>query len=347
MSTQNLPQLNSFGYKVQEILANNWTGGRVTYKATSLKDNCPVIIKQFRFATANNSWSGYKAIEKEIKALRQLDHPQIPKYRESFDPGDGLCFVQEYVNGIPLNCLEIELERIPDIAIAILQILVYLQQQHPAIIHRDIKPENILIDGKGRIYLIDFGFASAASNQSVAGSSTVLGTIGFIPPEQLFGKKLNLSSDIYSLGVTLFCLIAKLKTSEISSLIDSRFSLPIEEYLIDSISTDWIYWLKKSTNFHSEDRYENAKYCLQDVSKGIKKIQINLPKNIEYSYKLESRESSSSNIFHIVGVFISALLMFVGCMGTAITSIPYYAVLTLSASCCFLYFYLKLSFFSY
>ena len=55
-------------------------------------------IKEFRFALADASWSGYKAYQREIEVLQQLDHPRIPRYLDSFETPQGFCLVQEYKN---------------------------------------------------------------------------------------------------------------------------------------------------------------------------------------------------------------------------------------------------------
>jgi len=65
--------------------------------------------------------------------------------------------------------------------------------------HRDIKPENVLVDRQEelKVYLVDFGFAHIGSGE-VAASSVVKGTLGFMPPEQMFNRQLTEASDLYS-----------------------------------------------------------------------------------------------------------------------------------------------------
>ena len=270
----NYPSFKEFGYEVREQLGSNYTGGRFTYKAIDLKVNLPVVIKQFRFATANSGWDGYKALEREIQTLQKIAHPQIPKYITSFDSGDGLCLVMEYIDGVPLSSKTFESHEVYKIAIDLLEILTYTHNLN--IIHRDIKPENILIDKENKIYLIDFGLASFTSgNQSMRVSSVVAGTIGMMPPEQLLNKKVTPKSDIYSLGVTIFCLLMKQNTGWISSIIDSSFRIRVREFLTVQVSTEFIGWLEQCVSSDIEYRFQTARKALSEIKK------ISIEKNTE------------------------------------------------------------------
>ncbi len=92
-----------------------------------------------------------------------------------------------------------------DIAAQILEILIYLHALNPPVIHRDIKPQNIIINDDGEIYLVDFG-AVQDTYYTVTGGSTVVGTYGYMAPEQFRGQA-YLSTDLYGLGTTLLYLL--------------------------------------------------------------------------------------------------------------------------------------------
>ena len=270
---QSSPNFTKFYYKVLSKLGSNVTGGRVTYKALELKTNTLVVIKQFRFATATSAWSEYKALEKEIKTLQQINHPQIPKYITDFDPGDGLCLVMQYIEGQPLSCRSFAIEEVRAIAVSLLEILIYLQSLNPPIIHRDIKPENILVDDEKNIHLVDFGLASTMINESMGVSSVVAGTIGFMPPEQLLRKQVDTSSDVYSLGVTLFCLLMGKSTRWLTSIIDSSFQIRISKYLNGKINYDFLKWLEQCIEVKIENRFKDARTALARL----KQISIYIP----------------------------------------------------------------------
>ncbi len=254
---QNLPDLSSQGYQIDRVLGQNIHGGRVTYLAQNLNGNAPVVIKQFQFATIGNTWGDYDTYQREVDILQQLNHPRIPKYLNSWETPTGFCLVQEYKSGATLanSGREFTLEQVKQIAIDILDVLVYLQQQQPPIIHRDLKPENILIDGVN-VYVIDFGFARS-NHTDLTGSSTIKGTLGFMPPEQLFNRPLTKSSDLYGLGVTLVCLLTGHKSTEIDRLIDCNYRLDLRSHL-GHLPPKLLAWLTKITDPQPESRYPDA-----------------------------------------------------------------------------------------
>ncbi len=253
------------GYKIDRVLGQNFHGGRVTYLAADLTANRAVVIKQFQFATIGNQWSDYDSYQREVEILQQLDCPHIPKYLTSWETPTGFCLVQEYISGRTLAQAgrEYTLDRVNQIAIDTLKILVYLQQQHPPIIHRDLKPENILIDDRDRIYLIDFGFArSNDTEQNI--SSTIKGTLGFMPPEQLFNRPLTKAADLYGLGVTLVCLLTGRKSTEIDRLIDTNYRLDLRSHL-GHLPPKFRDWLTKMTAPNPEHRYPDALVALAAI----------------------------------------------------------------------------------
>jgi serine/threonine protein kinase len=299
----NYPDFSSQNYQVIRELGRNREGGRISYLAECLADKQRVVIKQFRFVQENASWQGFKAYEREIIILQELNHPRIPRYLDSFETSDGFCMVQEYKDAPVLaikKSFEPEAIVIPNrkhklistsfshpsfiphrfidfpkhteinwndyikqILISILEILVDLQQRIPPIIHRDIKPENILVDKDNQAYLIDFGLARI-SGQNVALSSVVAGTPGFMPPEELFNRPLTTASDLYSLGAIAIALLTNTSTVNISNLIDENYQFKFR-HLVTGLNPDFIHWLQKMVAPNLKDRYGNAAIALQEL----------------------------------------------------------------------------------
>ncbi|MEO1208640.1 MAG: protein kinase [Cyanobacteria bacterium J06638_20] len=256
MTTQ-IHEFEEHGYHIEKQLGINRPGGRVTYLATRASDQLPVVIKHFQFATSDNGWSDYDAHHREIEVLQGLEHPGIPKYLESFQTAKGFCMVQEYKEAVPLSkSHSFDPEQIRQIAVSVLDILVYLQNRMPAVIHRDIKPDNILIDQGNNIFLVDFGFARVGDGE-VGVSSVVKGTLGFMPPEQLFNRQLTEASDLYGLGMTLICLITGTKTDEIGNLVDISYQVKFK-HLVPKLSFQWVRWLEKMVEPRTKDRFANA-----------------------------------------------------------------------------------------
>jgi uncharacterized protein YjbI with pentapeptide repeats/serine/threonine protein kinase len=251
-------------YKVVRELGRNCEGGRITSLATdtSLNPPQPVVIKEFRFAAMGANWSGFKAYEREIELLRQLKHPRIPYYLNSFETKSGFCLVQEYKNAPSLaQRRSFTPEEIRQIALSVLEILVYLQCRVPPIIHRDIKPENILVDKQLNAYLVDFGFARIRGGQ-VALSSIAAGTPGFMPPEEQFGRPLTEASDLYSLGATLICLLTGTRSVDIGQLIDDNYRFVFKEK-VPQLSPRFVQWLTKLVEPNLKNRYPNAAVALE------------------------------------------------------------------------------------
>ncbi|MFO0055107.1 MAG: serine/threonine protein kinase [Dolichospermum sp.] len=258
------PDFQAQGYDVIRELGRNREGGRITWLATNLNTKQPEVIKQFCFAQAGSSWSGSEAHAREIQVLKGLNHPGIPSYLHSFETSDGFCLVQEYIHGSTLaEPRSFSPEEIKQIAVKILEILVYLQNRIPSVIHRDIKPENILVDEQINVYLIDFGFARIGSHD-VAGSSVFKGTPGFIPPEQMF-KPTN-ATDLYALGVTLICLLTGIKSTKIDQLQDADDPYVINfRHLLPRLSLRFIGWLEKMVQPKQKDRFTNAELALESL----------------------------------------------------------------------------------
>ncbi|MBW4493595.1 MAG: serine/threonine protein kinase [Oscillatoria princeps RMCB-10] len=268
------PDFSGQGYQVVRELGHNSLGGRVTFQATHCQRGVPVVIKQFQFAQLGASWAEYEAFEQEIKVLRSLNHPGIPHYLDSFQTPDGFCMVQEYKDA---ECLatrrSFSPQEIKQIAVAVLEILVYLQSQKPPVIHRDIKPENILVDDKINVYLVDFGFARTGGGE-VAASSVVKGTLGFMPPEQLFNRQLTEASDLYGLGAALICSLTGTHSGEIGNLIDDSYRIHFQ-HLVPPLQRGWMNWLEKMVEPKPQQRYPNAAAALL----ALKPVDVNsLPK---------------------------------------------------------------------
>jgi serine/threonine-protein kinase len=141
----------------------------------------------------------------EVRIARQVSHPNICRV---FDIGqvDGVPFItMEYVDGEDLASLVRRIGRVsPDKAVEIArQICAGLAAAHDrGVVHRDLKPSNIMLDGSGKVRVMDFGLAGIAA--LIRGAEVCAGTPAYMAPEQLAGKEVTPKSDIYSLGLVLY-----------------------------------------------------------------------------------------------------------------------------------------------
>ncbi|MGB3509727.1 MAG: serine/threonine-protein kinase [Microcoleaceae cyanobacterium] len=258
--------LSSHGYQIIRELERNQQGGEITYQGLALKQDKQVAIKEFCFADGDANWAGFEAYEKEVEILKQLQHSRIPRYIDSFETPSGFCLITEYQNAPSLaEKRNFTPEQIKQIAISILEILVYLQKQTPAIIHGNIKPENILVDCHSNgdknptAYLINFGGARIGIEENL--NNSITGTPGFIPPEQELNGTVTISSDLYSLGATLICLLTGTRSPDVGKLIDRNYRFNVKK-LMPQLSTLFTMWLEKMVSPNAKDRFEHAASAL-------------------------------------------------------------------------------------
>jgi serine/threonine protein kinase len=213
-------------YQIQSQLSKK--SGRRTLLALDLHTNQSVIIKLLIF-NAEFAWDDLKLFKREVETLKSIEHPSIPRYLDSFDVDlpncQGFALVQSYIEAPSLAQAYQDGRRFTNIDIrqlahALLDILIYLHEYTPSIIHRDIKPSNILIANRsshhiGDIYLVDFGAVQGNLEQD-SSTITIVGTYGYMPPEQ-FGGRTNPASDLYSLGATLIYLMMGIHPADLST----------------------------------------------------------------------------------------------------------------------------------
>jgi serine/threonine protein kinase len=260
------PDFSQLGYELIKELGRNRIEGRITYLAKVCKSDQQVVIKQFNFAHTSADWSGLKTYEREIAILQQLDHPRIPRYIDSFATPDHFYLVEEYKNAPSLGLRRsFQPEEVKQIALSILEILVYLQKRPNPIIHRDIKPENILVDDDLNAYLVDFDLAWL-QEAKMALTSIACGTPGFMPPEEQLGHPLTQATDLYSLGVTLMCLLTGTPSIDISQLMDQQYRFNYQQ-LPPQLHPQFKSWLMKLMKLKGKYRYANAYQALKALEK--------------------------------------------------------------------------------
>lgn len=200
-------------YRLDRLIAKGGMG--TVYEAEDLRLQRPVAVK-FLIGRAFGEQSALRRFEREARLCARLTHPNIVTV---FDygtlPQAGAYLVMERLYGVTLRD---QLRRLgslqPDTTADVFgQILEGVRAAHEAgIIHRDLKPENVLIvnagSESGRVKLLDFGLArlrtldtSATATASIAG--VIMGTLGYMAPEQFAGVQVDERSDIFALGVML------------------------------------------------------------------------------------------------------------------------------------------------
>ncbi|NEQ97589.1 MAG: serine/threonine protein kinase [Cyanothece sp. SIO2G6] len=238
-------------YELQRQLGR--TAGRRTFLAQDTQTEQTVVVKLVTFGD-DFEWADLRLFEREGEVLKALDHPSIPRYLDYFEVdlpyARGYALVQSYVEGRSLQdavqagrtFAEADLVAI---AQQLLDILSYLHSQTPPVIHRDIKPSNILITDRsahsvGTLYLVDFGSVQAPALGQL-GTLTIVGTFGYMPPEQ-FGGRADPPSDLYSLAATLIYLATGKHPAELPQR-DFKIQYESEAQHLSFALRRWLSWL--------------------------------------------------------------------------------------------------------
>ncbi len=252
------------GYEVERQLAKK--AGRRTLLARDVNQEL-VVIKLLAFSN-DLSWEDLKLFEREAQTLQTLQHPAIPRYVDYFEldtnGGKTYALVQSYIEG---ESLEEHLEakgkftesEIKNIAQFLLEILIYLHRRQPPLIHRDIKPSNIIL--AEHPYLVDFGSVQTLANKG-GKTVTVVGTYGYMPPEQ-FGGAATAASDLYSLGATLITLATGIQPADLPQE-DMRIAFEEVANLTPGFA-EWLGWLIEPS---LDRRVRSAEVALQALQTG-------------------------------------------------------------------------------
>ena len=192
------------------------------YRADDLKLKQPVALKFLPDRLVGDG-AALARFHREVRLARQVSHPNVCRV---FDIGevDGLQFLSmEYIDGEDLASLLRRIGRLPaDKAIEIArQLCAGLAAAHDAgVLHRDLKPANVMIDGRGRARITDFGIAIVSEDPRA--HEAVAGTPGYMSPEQSSGQPATAKSDLYSLGLVLYELFTGQRAFKALTLAEYR-----------------------------------------------------------------------------------------------------------------------------
>jgi len=194
-------------YKILEKLGEGGMG--VVYKAQDTKLDRIVALKFLPTHSLGND-DDRKRFETEAKAAAALNHPNIATVYEINDHEGDTFIAMEFVDG---DTLEDKIKKAPlkikDAMKIAKQVADGLSAAHEKdIFHRDIKGSNVMITPKGVVKIMDFGLAKMSSATIVTKAGMTLGTVGYMSPEQSKGEEVDHRTDIWSLGVVFYEMIA-------------------------------------------------------------------------------------------------------------------------------------------
>ncbi|MEZ4461883.1 MAG: serine/threonine-protein kinase [bacterium] len=254
-------------YEVQHVLGEGALG-RTMLAFDRSRSNAPVAVKEL-LPSRMKRWKDLDLFHRECSTLQALSHPGIPRYYDDFviegDEGapPRLFLVQQFVDGKSLQDLLDEGEpfdepRVRDLLRQLLEILDYLHSRNPPVIHRDIKPANLMLSPDGRLMLIDFGAVREAVTFDGVGS-TIVGTFGYMPPEQYAGQSVP-ATDLFAVGATCVQLLTGKPPSELFEGLH-QFKIPSDL----PVTLGFENLLLRLTEPDVEKRFQTTREVLQEL----------------------------------------------------------------------------------
>lgn len=225
-------------------------------------DEKEVVVKRL---TPRGTWKSFELFEREAKVLSQLRHAGVPRYLATVEEPPGTFnLVMQRAPGDTLRDLAIKKRfsetELRDVLVRCLEVLDYLHTRTPAVVHRDLKPSNILRSPDGKIFLVDFGGVLDAAREK--GGSTMVGTFGYMAPEQLHGQAMP-ATDIYALGATIVALAGGIEPEDVPR---KGLKMDLDKHL-SSLEPSFRKVLAAMTEPDPEQRPQRAREVLAMLAK--------------------------------------------------------------------------------
>lgn len=281
-------------YRIVEKIGEGGMG--VVYKAEDNKLKRPVALK-FISPVLTRSKEANKRFIYEAQTASALDHQNISTIYEIDESIEGRMFISmAYYKGETLREIisrgQLPIIKVLEIAI---QIAGGLSKAHKkGIIHKDIKPANIIIDEDSTVKIIDFGLSKLQNTFKTDLPRGTMGTVLYMSPEQIEGKEIDLRTDIWSLGVTIYEMLTAAKPFEgefdqtiIYSILNEEPE-PVTNF-VSEVHPEIIEFLNKTLSKNPEERYNNTEELLIDLrhlSTVISSKQSKILNDMKYSRSL-------------------------------------------------------------
>ena len=252
-----------------------------------------VAIKVLRGDLADDE-KFVRRFRREAQSASLLNHPNIVQIYDVGEDDGNFYIVMEYINGQTLKQIIKKRKRlsISETIDIMCQLTDGLSSAHDSyIIHRDIKPQNIMILDDGMVKITDFGIAMAVNASDLTQTNSVMGSVHYLPPEQASGRGSTIKSDIYSLGIMLYEMLAgtmpfRGETAVEIAMKHLKNPMPSIRKLRDDVPQSLENIILKAAAKNPKNRYNNVrelyedlKTCLDESRKNEKRIVFKYPEN--------------------------------------------------------------------
>ena len=261
------------GYRILEVLGKGGMG--IVYKAEDIALSRTVALKMIAPELASSE-TFLRRFHSEARALARAESPYIVGVHTLRQSGEHVFIVMEYVDGWTLadeiDNGGLDFQRTRDLLQQMLH--AFARAHSEGVIHRDIKPRNIMITQAGQVKVTDFGLAKLRRDD---GGSTVTqgmaGTIRYMSPEQVQGGTIDPRSDLYSLGMTMYEMLAgKLPFGGedgtfaiLKRIVEEQFPPP--DYYNPSVPAQLCEVTLKAINKNPDDRFQSAEDMLEALER--------------------------------------------------------------------------------
>jgi serine/threonine protein kinase len=246
------------------ILEKLGEGGMgVVYKAQDTKLDRVVALK-FLPEQATSTGEERARFIQEAKSAATLNHPNVCTIH-GIEEHEGRQFIEmEYVDGVTLRVkIPEEGLKLQDAVDYAIQIAEALQEAHSkGIVHRDVKAENVMLNEKNQMKVMDFGLAKLRGSSRLTKTSSTIGTLAYMAPEQIQGEEVDSRSDIFSFGVLLFEMLTgrspfrgEHEAALVYSIVNEE-PQEIQQFRLDVPETI-VHLMKRALEKDPDDRYQN------------------------------------------------------------------------------------------
>ena len=303
-------------YKITEKLGEGGMGEVYLAEDTTLKRQ--VAIKFFPSRISVNDTDKARFLQ-EAQAAAAINHPNVCVIHEIQEEEERQFIVMEFVEGQTLSdkitSKSLSMEQVIEYAI---QIGTALQVAHEkGIVHRDIKSDNIMVTKTDQIKVMDFGLAKLRGSVKITKSTSTIGTLAYMAPEQIEGREIDNRADIFSFGVVLYEMLAwrrpfqgEYESALMYSILNEEPE-PVQKFC-PNISSELIHVLNRALEKDTGNRYQTMDDILIDL-KRIKRDTSRVSQQISEIQPEKLRQEKRSKKWHRIIIPVAIVFVLVIC----------------------------------